>query len=58
MAFSTGCVYSFTTVASGGSREDAPMEPPGDYANSCIGRERIFQFARRLSAATPVCFIG
>ncbi len=54
VAFSTGCVYSFTTVASGGSREDAPMEPPGDYANSCIGRERIFQFASA-ERGTPVC---
>ncbi len=54
VAFSTGCVYSFTTVASGGSREDAPMEPPGDYANSCIGRERIFQFAS-VERGTPVC---
>lgn len=54
VAFSTGCVYSFVTVASGGSRESAPMEPPGDYANSCIGRERIFQFASA-ERGTPVC---
>lgn len=54
VAFSTGCVYSFTTVESGGSRENAPMEPTGDYANSCIGRERIFQFASA-ERGTPVC---
>lgn len=54
VAFSTGCVYSFSTIASGGSREDSPMEPRGDYANSCIGRERIFQFAAT-TRGTPVC---
>lgn len=54
VAFSTGCVYSFASVASSGSRENAPMEPPGDYANSCIGRERIFQFAST-ERGTPVC---
>lgn len=54
VAFSTGCVYSFTSVLSGGSREDSPIEPIGDYANSCIGRERIFQFAS-VQRGTPVC---
>lgn len=54
VAFSTGCVYSFISIFSGGSREDAPMEPIGDYANSCIGRERIFQFAAS-ERGTPVC---
>lgn len=48
VAFSTGCVYPNVPVASGGSREDDPLEPLGDYANSCVGRERIFTyFARR-----------
>ncbi|MEX2381764.1 MAG: NAD-dependent epimerase/dehydratase family protein [Opitutales bacterium] len=42
VVFSTGCVYSFSSAQEGGSREDSPMEPPGDYANSCIGRERVF----------------
>ena len=44
VAFSTGCVYPFTPVASGGPTEDvAPVPPCGDYANSCVGRERMFQ---------------
>jgi dTDP-4-dehydrorhamnose reductase len=41
-AFSTGCVYANTPVTSGGSREEDPLEPLGEYANSCVGRERIF----------------
>lgn len=44
VAFSTGCVYPFVPVKSGGSREEDPVEPPGDYANSCVGRERIFTY--------------
>jgi hypothetical protein len=54
VAFSTGCVYAFTTIAHGGGREDTPLDPPGDYANSCVGRERIFQYASK-ERGTPVC---
>lgn len=42
VALSTGCVYSFTTPGSGGSTEKDPTEPPGEYARSCLGRERAF----------------
>jgi nucleoside-diphosphate-sugar epimerase len=44
VAFSTGCVYPFVPVDSGGSTEDSPLTPPGEYANSCVGRERILQW--------------
>lgn len=44
VAFSTGCVYPFTPVLQGGSREEDELAPPGDYANSCVGRERIFTY--------------
>jgi nucleoside-diphosphate-sugar epimerase len=44
VAFSTGCVYPFVPVASGGATEDTPATPPpGDYAASCVGRERMFE---------------
>lgn len=42
VALSTGCVYSFVTPESGGSTEDSPTDPPGDYAQSCLGREQAF----------------
>jgi nucleoside-diphosphate-sugar epimerase len=42
VAFSTGCVYSFTSPASGGSTEQDETDPPGDYAQSCLQRERAF----------------
>ena len=42
VAFSSGCVYPFVTVASGGAREDTPPAPVGDYAASCVAREQAF----------------
>ena len=44
VAYSTICVYPFATVAHGGSREDDEIGPPGEYAMSCAGRERMFQY--------------
>ena len=41
-AFSTGNVYPLVPVASGGSREDDALAPVGEYAASCVGRERMF----------------
>ena len=42
VAFSTGCVYPFVEIGSQGATEATPLNPPGDYAMSCIGRERMF----------------
>lgn len=43
-AFSTGCVYPFVPVISQGADESVPANPPsGEYANSCVARERIFE---------------
>jgi len=48
VCFSTGNVYGRSRVADGGSREDAPLVPDGEYAASCVGRERVFEsIARR-----------
>ena len=43
VVFSTGNVYPFVAVGSGGADERTPPEPLGEYAMSCLGRERIFQ---------------
>src|SRR5262249_18565858 len=49
VAFSTGNVYGLTPVALGGSVESDAPRPLGDYAMSCLGRERLFEyFSRRL----------
>jgi nucleoside-diphosphate-sugar epimerase len=48
VAFSTSCVYPYAPVDSRGATEDTPLEPPGgDYAYSCVGRERMFDHASR-----------
>ena len=41
--FSTGNVYPLTPVGSGGPTERDPVAPLGEYAQSCLGRERMFQ---------------
>lgn len=44
VVFSTGNVYGMTDVNSGGSRETDPVSPVGEYAQSCLARERIFEY--------------
>ena len=44
VAFSTGNVYPFSPVTHGGVAEDQPVAPVGEYGQSCLGRERIFQY--------------
>ncbi len=45
--FSTACVYPFVDIAGQGAREDVELNPPGEYANSCVGRERMFEHFSR-----------
>ncbi len=55
VAFSTGNVYGRVPVAGGGSRESDPLNPEGDYAMSCLGRERILEhFSRALDIPMAV----
>jgi nucleoside-diphosphate-sugar epimerase len=42
--FSTGCVYPLADVYTGGSVETDAPRPVGEYAMSCLGRERVFDF--------------
>jgi nucleoside-diphosphate-sugar epimerase len=44
VVFSTGNVYPFLPINSGGATEKILPEPVGEYAQSCLGRERIFQY--------------
>jgi len=44
VAFSTACVYPFVSTAGDGAPEEMPpTAPSGEYANSCVARERMFQ---------------
>ncbi len=55
VSFSTGCVYRLMPVAEGrGSREEDALAPVGEYAHSCVGRERVFDYYSRVNG-TPVC---
>jgi nucleoside-diphosphate-sugar epimerase len=47
VVFSTGNVYPFRAVEDGGSRESDAPAPVGEYAQSCLGRERIFDYYSR-----------
>jgi nucleoside-diphosphate-sugar epimerase len=47
VAFSTGCVYPFVPVNGKGSDESMAPNPPGEYAQSCVGRERMFEYFSR-----------
>ncbi len=56
VAYSTGNVYGLVPRERGGSRETDTPQPVGEYAMSCLGRERIFEhFSRTLG--TPVALI-
>ena len=53
VAFSTACVYPYADVNGRGAAEDAPaLPPPGDYATSCVGREKAFEYGS-LHYGTP-----
>jgi nucleoside-diphosphate-sugar epimerase len=44
VAFSTGNVYPFVTPEQGGCLETDAPSPRGEYAQSCLGRERVFEY--------------
>lgn len=54
--FSSGNVYPLVPVDSGGATEETPPAPVGEYAQSVLARERIFEhFSRRYE--TPATFL-
>ena len=56
VAFSTGNVYPMVPVTSGGATEQDEPRPVGEYAQSCLGRERVFEHFSRTDG-TPVALI-
>jgi len=56
VVFSTGNVYPLVEITSGGATEETPPNPIGEYAQSCLGRERMFEyFSSRYD--TPVTIV-
>lgn len=56
VAFSTGNVYPLVAVESGGATEATPLDPVGEYAQSCLGRERILEYFSEKNS-TPACLL-
>lgn len=54
--FSSGNVYPLVPVDSGGATEQTPPDPVGEYAQSVLGRERMFEHGS-LEHGTPVTFL-
>jgi nucleoside-diphosphate-sugar epimerase len=47
VALSTGNVYGLAPASGQGSAETDPLNPVGEYAMSCLGRERMFEYFSR-----------
>jgi nucleoside-diphosphate-sugar epimerase len=56
VAFSTGNVYPLRSVTQGGATELTPVAPIGEYAQSALGRERMFEYASS-QWGTPVTLL-
>ncbi len=56
VVFSTGNVYPLFDINSGGPSEETEPEPIGEYAQSCLGRERMFEYFSQLNN-TPMTII-
>jgi nucleoside-diphosphate-sugar epimerase len=56
VAFSTGNVYPFVAVGSGGATEETPTAPVGEYAQSALARERMFEYFSAKNG-TPVTIL-
>ena len=56
VVFSTGNVYPLREPSSGGSRETDPPSPVGEYAQSCLGRERVFEYCSRVHGLRCLLF--
>ncbi|MFA6715781.1 MAG: NAD(P)-dependent oxidoreductase [Victivallaceae bacterium] len=56
VVFSTGCVYPLVSSEEGGCTEDTAPAPVGEYAQSCLGRERIFSYCSKQFGAKILLF--
>lgn len=56
VAFSSGNIYPLLPVASGGATEQTPAGPVGEYAQSVLARERVFEHFSRTNG-TPLALL-
>jgi hypothetical protein len=57
VVFSTGNVYGMSDIHTGGASEEQSPEPVGEYAQTCLGRERVMEYYSRMNC-TPTAFFG
>jgi nucleoside-diphosphate-sugar epimerase len=56
VVFSTGNVYSLVPAGGPPPTEDDPPAPVGEYAQSCLGRERVIEFVSRETSMPALIF--
>ncbi len=56
VVFSTGCVYPFTPIDGPGAHETTPVAFLGEYASTCVGRERVFTHYSRKHGTKQLMF--
>jgi uncharacterized protein YbjT (DUF2867 family) len=56
VVFSSGNVYPLVPAGSTGSTETDGVDPVGEYAQTCVGRERVFEHASRERGARCLLF--
>jgi hypothetical protein len=56
VAFSTGNVYPLRSLEEGGAIESTPVSPVGEYAQSALGRERMFEYGS-MQWGTPIAIL-
>ncbi len=56
VVLSTGNIYPFVDAAGGGAQESLSPDPCGEYAQSCLGRERVCQYFSQTNQ-TPMTIV-
>jgi nucleoside-diphosphate-sugar epimerase len=56
VVFSTGCVYPYSPVEGSGATESTPVAFLGEYASTCVGRERVFTHYSRKFGTRQLMF--
>ena len=55
VVFSSGNIYPYMPGRTGGATPETPLEPVGEYAITCLGRERVFEYFSQKND-TPMAF--
>jgi nucleoside-diphosphate-sugar epimerase len=56
VVFSTGCVYPFVATDGPGANESEPVAFLGEYASTCVGRERVFTHFSKLHGTPALLY--